>query len=370
MFKENGCLSRTRHPRSSGWSLRPSSADATQPTLDDGALRLPPPGRVSGGGRRAGALTTWATGRSWLSSPTSCRYSWSRRSSSSTCCGLPSSSRCASTGRCHRSPVQMRHRSILRSIASSERRPRFVSSLEIASRSGHLSWVSWSRRRSPLAASGRPLSWPPSPVPSPRSRGTIDGDRHREDLAVPARDQEDVRAPASNITLEWRWGRGTTEHFPEFASDVVGLGVDLIVAANNPAGYAAQRVTHTIPIVISTMIDPVAVGFVASLARPGGNITGLTFQSPRLDGKRLQLLREALAPSTRWPFSLMSTIRTSVHWCEGQNRRPAPWALSSSLGSMYEPSPTSQRPSARSPGDMPERCLLLGAPCSTPTEFS
>ena len=99
-----------------------------------------------------------------------------------------------------------------------------------------------------------------------------------------------------NITVEWRWGRGTTEHFPEFASDVVGLGVDLIVAANNPAGYAAQRVTHTIPIVISTMIDPVAVGFVASLARPGGNITGLTIWFPGFEGKRLQLLREALAP--------------------------------------------------------------------------
>jgi hypothetical protein len=218
----------------------------------------------------------------------------------------------------------------------------------------------------PLAAEAQPASRIPriaflsttSPGTSPTTDAFLQGLR------------ELGYVEGQNITVEWRWGRGTTEHFPEFASDVVGLGVDLIVAANNPAGYAAQRVTHTIPIVISTMIDPVAVGFVASLARPGGNITGLTFQSPRLDGKRLQLLREALAPSTRWPFSLMSTIRTSVHWCEGQNRRPAPWALSSSLGSMYEPSPTSQRPSARSPGDMPERCLLLGAPCSTPTEFS
>jgi putative tryptophan/tyrosine transport system substrate-binding protein len=102
-----------------------------------------------------------------------------------------------------------------------------------------------------------------------------------------------------NITVEWRWGRGTTERFPEFAADVVRLKVDVIVAANSPAGYAAQRATRTIPIVIPTMADPVSDGFVASIARPGGNITGLTFQSPELQGKRLQLLKEALPPVSR-----------------------------------------------------------------------
>jgi putative tryptophan/tyrosine transport system substrate-binding protein len=102
-----------------------------------------------------------------------------------------------------------------------------------------------------------------------------------------------------NILMEWRWGRGTTERFPEFAADVVRLHVDVIVAANSPAGYAAQRATRTIPIVIPTMADPVGDGFVASFPRPGGNITGLTFQSPELQGKRLQLLKEVVPPGSR-----------------------------------------------------------------------
>ena len=102
-----------------------------------------------------------------------------------------------------------------------------------------------------------------------------------------------------NIRIEWRWGHGTTERFPEYAADVVRLQVDVIVAGNAAAGHAARLATKTIPIVIPTMIDPVADGFVTSLARPGGNITGLTFQSPETQGKRLQLLKEALPSVSR-----------------------------------------------------------------------
>jgi putative tryptophan/tyrosine transport system substrate-binding protein len=102
-----------------------------------------------------------------------------------------------------------------------------------------------------------------------------------------------------NINIEWRWGHGTTERFHEHAADVVRLNVDVIVASNTAAGHAARLATKTIPIVIPTMIDPVADGFVASLARPGGNITGLTFQSQELQGKRLQLLKEALPSVSR-----------------------------------------------------------------------
>jgi putative ABC transport system substrate-binding protein len=102
-----------------------------------------------------------------------------------------------------------------------------------------------------------------------------------------------------NIAVEWRWGRGSTARFPEFASEVARLNVDVIVAANAPAGYAAQRVTRTIPIVIPTMSDPVGDGFVASIARPGGNVTGLTFQSAELQGKRLQILKEIVPGASR-----------------------------------------------------------------------
>ena len=113
----------------------------------------------------------------------------------------------------------------------------------------------------------------------------------------------------NNLRIEWRWGRGTTERFPEFAAEVVRLNVDVIVAANSPAGYAAQRATRTIPIVIPTMADPVGDGFVASLARPGGNITGLTFNSPELQGKRLQLLKETVPSVVQVALLIDSTDR-------------------------------------------------------------
>ena len=81
---------------------------------------------------------------------------------------------------------------------------------------------------------------------------------------------------------------------PEYAAEVVGLEVDVILAANSPAGLAAKNATTTIPIVIATMEDPVQQRFATSLAHPGGNITGLSLQSPDLQGKRLQLFKEAL----------------------------------------------------------------------------
>ena len=102
-----------------------------------------------------------------------------------------------------------------------------------------------------------------------------------------------------NVSIDWRWGRGTTERFAEFAADAVRRKVDVIVAANSPAGHAAQAVTKTIPIVIATMVDPVTDGFVDSFARPGRNITGLTLRDPELQGKRLQLFKEAVPTISR-----------------------------------------------------------------------
>jgi putative tryptophan/tyrosine transport system substrate-binding protein len=110
-----------------------------------------------------------------------------------------------------------------------------------------------------------------------------------------------------NIVIEWRWGRGGTERFVEFADDVVRIPVDVIVAANTPAGLAAKRATRTIPIVIATMVDPVGDGFVASLARPGGNITGLTLTTPEMTAKRLQLLKEATRSCPEWLISPTGT---------------------------------------------------------------
>lgn len=97
-----------------------------------------------------------------------------------------------------------------------------------------------------------------------------------------------------NIAIEWRWARGDRTRLPQLAEELVQLKVDLIVANSVAPIRAAQGATRTIPIVMIYPADPVALGFVASLRRPGGNITGLTQVSPELAGKRLQLLREAV----------------------------------------------------------------------------
>ena len=95
-----------------------------------------------------------------------------------------------------------------------------------------------------------------------------------------------------NIAIEYRYG--DLDGLASLANDLVRLNVDVILAGGTPAALAAKRATNTIPIVVSTMADPVADGLVASLARPGGNVTGNTFLAPELGPKRLQLLREVI----------------------------------------------------------------------------
>ncbi|UPK31146.1 ABC transporter substrate-binding protein [Bradyrhizobium sp. 195] len=97
-----------------------------------------------------------------------------------------------------------------------------------------------------------------------------------------------------NVLVEVRAADSKIERFPALASELVGLNVDVIVASNSVAGRATQRATSTIPIVVPIMGDAVGDGLVASLAKPGGNITGLTFIGPQLVPKRLALLKEAL----------------------------------------------------------------------------
>ena len=103
----------------------------------------------------------------------------------------------------------------------------------------------------------------------------------------------------TNILIEYRSADGKFERFPDLVSELVQLKVDVIVAPHTPAARAAQKTTTTIPIVVPVMGDPVGDGLVASLARPGGNITGLTFLGPELAPKRLALLKEALPTLSR-----------------------------------------------------------------------
>ncbi len=100
-----------------------------------------------------------------------------------------------------------------------------------------------------------------------------------------------------NIAIEYRYG--DFDGLRIAANDLVRLNVDVIVAQGTPGALAAKRATNTIPIVAGNMADPVADGLVASLARPGGNVTGNTFLAPELGPKRLQLLREVVPEVTR-----------------------------------------------------------------------
>src|SRR5207247_6427557 len=97
-----------------------------------------------------------------------------------------------------------------------------------------------------------------------------------------------------NIVIEWRWAEGKYERFPTLIAELIALNVDLIVTAGTPATIALKKATTTLPLVMIAVGDPVGTGLIASLAHPGGNITGLTSISPELDGKRLELLREVV----------------------------------------------------------------------------
>jgi putative ABC transport system substrate-binding protein len=96
------------------------------------------------------------------------------------------------------------------------------------------------------------------------------------------------------VAIEYRWGEGRDERFAEIAAEFVRLKVDLIVAPTTSPAIAAKQATSTIPIVFVGAGDPVATGLVPSLARPGGNVTGLALQSPDTSAKRLELLREVV----------------------------------------------------------------------------
>jgi len=102
-----------------------------------------------------------------------------------------------------------------------------------------------------------------------------------------------------NVVIEYRYADGRAERLPDLAGELVSLKVDVIVASGTPAPLAAKNATKTIPIVMASAGDPVGTGLVASLARPGGNVTGLSTLTPELGRKRLQLVKEVLPGVSR-----------------------------------------------------------------------
>jgi putative ABC transport system substrate-binding protein len=113
-----------------------------------------------------------------------------------------------------------------------------------------------------------------------------------------------------NLIIEFRWS-STVEQMQEAAAELVQMKVDIIFAGSSTETEQARRATNTIPIVFATHADPVSVGHVASLARPGGNITGLTALSPDITGKQLEMLKTTVPRATR--FGVLYTPTTPVH---------------------------------------------------------
>ena len=110
-----------------------------------------------------------------------------------------------------------------------------------------------------------------------------------------------------NIVIEWRWAEGKLDRLPDLAAEIVHLKVDIIVSPGPAVTLVLKDATKTIPIVMAFDSDPVGSAFVASLARPGGNITGLATLAPEISGKRLELLKETVPR-----LSHLAVLGTSV----------------------------------------------------------
>jgi putative ABC transport system substrate-binding protein len=115
-----------------------------------------------------------------------------------------------------------------------------------------------------------------------------------------------------NVALESRWANGETERLAELAAELVRLPVDVIVTGGAESTHAARQATTTIPIVMATGADPVALGLVSNLARPGGNVTGVTSLTSDLNVKRVQLLREFVPKVVRIGVLWSSTVKASA----------------------------------------------------------
>jgi putative tryptophan/tyrosine transport system substrate-binding protein len=133
---------------------------------------------------------------------------------------------------------------------------------------------------------GRLSAGPPLPEPNPSLEAFRQG---LHDLGY---------VEGQNLVIEHRYAEGSQERLRDLAAELVQLKVDVIVAVATLATRAAQHVTRTIPIVMAGSADPVGLGLVASLARPGGNITGVSYLQAELPGKRLELLKETVPQST------------------------------------------------------------------------
>jgi len=141
-----------------------------------------------------------------------------------------------------------------------------------------------------------------------------------------------------NIAIDYRFAEGNLDRLPDLAVELVRLSVDVIVAVGGaPVILAAKNATSTIPIVFPTVGDPVALGIVDSLARPGGNITGLTLRTPELSGKRLELLKEVVPNGKR--VAVLGEEANPSHTIDFRSMQAVATALGLELHQMEVRSP-------------------------------
>jgi len=175
----------------------------------------------------------------------------------------------------------------------------------------------------PLAAEAQPVRMPRVGFLSVRSRS--DPQIQLQLDAFWQRLRELGYVEGQNIAIEYRGAEEKYERLPDLVAELVRLKVDVIVASGITATQAAQQATKTIPIVMAGVNDPIASGLVTSVARPGGNITGLSLTAPELVGKQLQLLREVVPKVSRVAV-LWNPANPGNHpSCERRRLQPGYW---------------------------------------------
>ena len=193
------------------------------------------------------------------------------------------------------------------------------------------------RARGQLAGKTYRVGWlQPGPIPDPWVKG------FRQGL------QEFNYVEGKNLTVEYRWGDGNFDRLPAMAAELVRLNPDVIISVNTAALLALQKATTTIPIVMLGTADPVVVGLVRSLARPGGNITGMSVMAPELSRKRLELLKEAVPNLDR--VTVLSNSGNPAVVLALQETQAAAQALGLSLRSV----------DVREPGEIDLALSILG----------
>jgi len=195
------------------------------------------------------------------------------------------------------------------------------------------------RRREFIIALGGAVAWPlPAGAQQPAARvyrvGYLNVTAREQQIHLIRAFEDGLRSlgyrVGQNVIIEYRFANGELQRLPALAADLVQLGMDIIVCGNNPSTVAVMKATTTIPIVMTSVTDPVQGGLVASLARPGGNVTGFSLDGgieSETQGKRLQLLKEILPNLTRLGVLLNPDFAVNLSWLQSMKDVTQPMGI-------------------------------------------